>query len=92
MKRSSICRRIALGLFPFSLSAQSSLPLIEPNKTWSCYGDYFFLNVKYQVSGDTLLSNRTYKKVWAHGSAVPYAFNQDSAQYKSAIYEENGKV
>ncbi len=92
MKRSSICRSIALGLFPFSLSAQAYLPLIEPNKTWSCYGDYFFLNVKYQVSGDTLLSNRTYKKVWAHGSDVPYNFNQDSAQYKSAIYEENGKV
>jgi len=92
MKRSSICRSIALGLFPISLSAQAYLPLIEPNKTWSCYGDYFFLNVKYQVSGDTLLSNRTYKKVWAHGSDVPYSFNQDSAQYKSAIYEENGKV
>ena len=92
MKRSSICRGIALGLFPFSLSAQAYLQLIEPNKTWSCYGDYFFLNVKYQVSGDTLLSNRSYKKVWAHGSDVPYNFNQDSAQYKSAIYEENGKV
>jgi hypothetical protein len=92
MKSSSIYGSIVLGIFPLLLSAQAYLPLIESNKIWSCYGDYFFLNVKYQVWGDTLLNNRTYKKVWAHGSDVPYTFNQDSAQYKSSIFEENGKV
>ena len=92
MKRSPFWFSLILGFTPFFINAQAYLPLIEPNKTWSCYGDYFFLNVKYQVSGDTLLNNRVYKKVWAHGSSVPYAFNADSADYKSAIYEENGKV
>ncbi len=73
-----------------TLGAQN--PLLESNKIWTCYGDYFFLNVKYQLGGDTLLNGKTFKKVLAQGSTVPFNFNADSADYKSALREENGKV
>lgn len=83
-------------LFSLSVLGTSAVfaqnPLIQENKTWSCYGDYFFLNVKYQLGGDTIFNGKTFRKVLAHGSSVPFVFNADSADYKSAIREENGKV
>lgn len=72
--------------------AQEIEPLLNPNKTWSCYGDYFFLNVKYRLGDDTVMNGKSYKKVFAHGSDVPYDFDWSEAQYKSALREENGKV
>lgn len=77
---------------PFGLFSQSTLPLIEDEKEWSCYGDYFFLNVKYRMGEDTLINNKLFKKVLAHGSEIPYNFDVNQAQYKSAIREENGVI
>ena len=66
--------------------------LLENNKTWSCYGDYFFINVKYRLGSDTLIHNKVFRKVMAQGSDVPFEFNADSAVYKSALREQGGKV
>jgi hypothetical protein len=72
--------------------AQSYLPLFQGDKTWSCYGDYFFINVKYKIGPDTLFRGRTWHSVLADGRDVPFSFELDSAEYKSAVYEEGGKV
>lgn len=77
---------------PLSLISQPSVPFIEEGKVWSCFGDYFFLNVKYTMGEDTLINNKTFKKVLAHGSDVPFNFDINQAQYKSAIRENNGII
>jgi hypothetical protein len=84
----TVCLFSPLGGF----FAQSSLPLLNETNIWSCYGDYFFINVKYHLGSDTLINGKSWKKVYAHGSTIP--FNYDSAQaiYKSALREENGVV
>ena len=74
-----------------SVEAQP-LALLSDSKTWSCYGDYFFLNVKYRLSGDTLLQGDTYRKVWACTDTLPFGFDQSRASYKSAVRESSGKV
>ena len=82
---------IPSALFLASIAVAQN-PLLEGTKTWSCFGDYFFLNVKYQLGGDTLMNGKTFRKVLAHGSSVPFNFHPDSAQYKSALREQDGKV
>jgi hypothetical protein len=82
---------IPSALFLASIAVAQN-PLLEDTKTWSCYGDYFFLNVKYQLGGDTLMNGKTFRKVLAHGSSVPFNFHPDSSQYKSALREQDGKV
>lgn len=72
--------------------AQDIEPLLASDKTWSCYGDYFFLNVKYRLGNDTVILGKAYKKVMAHGSDVPFNYDENEAQYKSALREESGKV
>lgn len=81
-----------LLLSPLSFFAQDIEPLLSADKTWSCYGDYFFLNVKYRLGADTVMNGKTYKKVMAHGSDIPFNFDESQSQYKSALREENGKV
>ncbi len=83
---------LAAGISAFALQAQSPATLLNTNKTWSCYGDYFFLNVKYRLGGDTVIQGKTYRKVLAHGSDTPYNFDTSAAVYKSAVREENGRV
>ena len=72
--------------------AQVPQLLLDSSKTWSCYGDYFYLNVKYRLGEDTILNGRLYKKVLAHESNSPFTFDVNSAEYKSALREENGIV
>jgi uncharacterized membrane protein YgcG len=81
---------LAVGIV--SLSAQTPLPLLESGKTWSCYGDYFFLDVKYRLGADTVIGGETYAKVLARTDTVPFAFDAAPATYKSALREINGKV
>lgn len=68
------------------------LSLLSDSKTWSCYGDYFYLNVKYRLGGDTLLQGQTYRKVMACTDTLPFAFESSRADYKSAVFEAEGKV
>lgn len=72
--------------------AQNTLPLLDSTKTWSCYGDFFYLNVKYRLGDDTLLSGKLYKKVLAYSSDTPFTFDETNAEYKSALREEDGVV
>jgi hypothetical protein len=74
------------------LFAQNTLPLLNNSTTWSCYGDYFFVNVKYRLGSDTLINGKSWKKVYAHGSTVPFNYDTNQAVYKSALREENGIV
>jgi hypothetical protein len=72
--------------------AQISLPLLDSNKTWSCFGDFFYQNVKYRLEEDTILNGRPYKKVLAQTSNEPFTFDVNFAEYKSALREDNGVV
>jgi hypothetical protein len=83
---------LAAGITALSLGAQSPATLLDSGKIWSCYGDYFFLNVKYRLGEDTLIQGKTYKKVLAHGSDTPFNFDSNEAVYKSAVREENGRI
>jgi len=89
MKRGIV---LVASLVTVSLGAQTYLPVLENGKTWSCYGDFFFINVKYRTGSDTLVNDRIWKKVMAHGSDFPFDFDSASAIYKSAVREEGGKV
>lgn len=75
-----------------SMVQAQHLPLLSDTKTWSCYGDYFYLNVKYRLGADTLLQGQTYRKVMACTDSLPFAFENTRAEYKSAVYEADGKV
>ena len=81
-----------LSLNAVAANAQSALPLLESGKTWSCYGDYFFYNVKYRLDADTVIGELVYKKVLASTDVQPFAFNPETASYKSAVRESNGQV
>lgn len=85
---------LSFGFLALSMigSSQSPITLLDENRVWSCYGDYFFLNVKYKLGSDTIINGKTWKKVFAHGSDVPFNFDSSQAIYKSALREENGKV
>jgi uncharacterized membrane protein YgcG len=83
---------ICVLLVGLGATAQNYSPLIEDDKTWSCYGDYFFINVKYRIQNDTLIEQKTYRKVMACADSMPFSFDWNAAVYKSAIREENGKV
>jgi hypothetical protein len=83
---------ILAGLSACASWAQSPAALLDSNKIWSCYGDYFFQNVKYRLGSDTIIQGKVYKKVLAHGSEVPFNFDVAQSVYKSALREENGKV
>jgi len=91
MKRLCIPAFLLLLLSEKGIS-QPLLPLLDSANTWSCFGDFFFQNVKYRLAGDTLANGRIYKKVMAHGSGIPFSFIPDSAVYKSCLREEAGKV
>jgi hypothetical protein len=87
--------RLLFGLLSLNAAAagaQSTQPLLEPGKTWSCYGDYFFYNVKYRLASDTVIGEMVYKKVLASTDVQPFAFNPETAAYKSAMRESNGQV
>ena len=82
-----------LSLNAAALGAQgTTLPLLESDKTWSCYGDYFFYNVKYRLATDTVIGELVYKKVLASTDVQPFSFNPETAMYKSALRESNGQV
>ena len=70
--------------------AQTTLPLLNESFTWSCYGDFFYLNVKYRLAEDTIINQKTFKKVMAFTDASPFSFDVNLAEYKSAVREENG--
>ncbi|MEZ5174236.1 MAG: hypothetical protein R2850_12205 [Bacteroidia bacterium] len=53
---------LAAGIASFSMMAQSPAALLDSTKIWSCYGDFFYLNVKYKLGGDTLIQGRIYKR------------------------------
>lgn len=87
--------RLLFGLLSLNAAAsnaQGALPLLELGKTWSCYGDYFFYNVKYRLASDTVIGEVVYKKVLASTDVQPFAFNPETAMYKSAVRESNGQV
>ena len=79
-------------LLGFNAWTQNYSPIIENDKTWSCYGDYFFVNVKYRIQNDTVIEQKTYRKVMACADSLPFSFDWNSATYKSAIRELNGKI
>jgi len=81
-----------LSLNAAAVGAQSTQPLLESGKTWSCYGDYFFYNVKYRLGADTVIGELVYKKMLAGTDIQPFAFNPETAMYKSAVRESNGQV
>ena len=81
-----------LSLNAAAVGAQSTQPLLESGKTWSCYGDYFFYNVKYRLGADTVIGELVYKKMLASTDIQPFAFNPETAMYKSAVRESNGQV
>lgn len=87
--------RLLLGLLSLNaaaVNAQNAQPLLESGKTWSCYGDYFFYNVKYRLGADTVIGEIVYKKVLAGTDVQPFVFNPETATYKSAVRESNGQV
>jgi hypothetical protein len=81
-----------LSLNAAAVGAQSTQPLLESGKTWSCYGDYFFYNVKYRLGADTVIGELVYKKMLASTDVQPFVFNPETAMYKSAVRESNGQV
>ena len=81
-----------LSLNAAAVGAQSTQPLLESGKTWSCYGDYFFYNVKYRLGADTVIGELVYKKMLASTDIQPFVFNPETAMYKSAVRESNGQV
>ncbi len=81
-----------LSINTVAVSAQSILPLLDSGKTWSCYGDYFFYNVKYRLGSDTVLGEVVYEKILAGTDVQPFAFNPETATFKSAVRESNGQV
>jgi hypothetical protein len=81
-----------LSLNAAAVGAQGTQPLLESGKTWSCYGDYFFYNVKYRLGADTVIGELVYKKMLASTDIQPFVFNPETAMYKSAVRESNGQV
>lgn len=83
---------VLLWLISLPIVRAQHLSLLSDTKTWSCYGDYFYLNVKYRLGADTLLQGQTYRKVMACTDSLPFAFENSRAVYKSAVLEADGKV
>jgi len=86
-------RLLLIGIIatPFAW-AQEAPVLLENNKTWSCYGDFFYNNVKYQIGADTVIGSTSYSKVMAVSSGLPFSFEALHSHYKSALRESAGKV
>jgi len=79
---------LGIGILSGAMSLNAQNYLVDEQAVWSCYDNVTSQNFKFKFTGDTIIANRKYKKLFFNTDQNPFEFNVSSANYYGAFRED----